>query len=187
MFQAIDQLITAYEKGTFTRRQLLSGLAALGLGGTSLSAAQQRAPGGSVRINHVNLRVSNLQRSADFYEKIFNTGVRHAATYTAVDVGAGSFVPYLSLQSDANVATEGRSRFPSRWQTSLTTKPGIFEHVAIEVDNFDYDKTLAALKGAGVETTADKELIWTHDPEGALLQIFDSKSAVAKSAARLTR
>ena len=38
MFEAIEQLLTAYERGAFTRRQLLSALAVLGLGGgTSLS------------------------------------------------------------------------------------------------------------------------------------------------------
>lgn len=187
MFQALDQLITAYERGAFTRRQLLSALAALGVSGTSAAAAQQPASGGTVRINHVNLRVTDLQRSIGFYEKLLGHSVRHAPTYTAVDLGAGSFRPYLSLQTAANVATEGRSRFPPRWQGSQTTKPGTWEHIAIEVDNFDYDKTVATLKAAGMEVTADKDLIWTHDPEGALLQIFDSQAGVASSAARLPR
>ena len=67
MFETLDQLITAYDRGAFSRRQLLSALAVLGLGSTSVSAGRQRRPGSSIaRINH--LRVSNVQRSVEFYE-----------------------------------------------------------------------------------------------------------------------
>ncbi len=83
MFEAIERLLTGYERGALSRRQLLSGLATLAVGGaTSAAAAQQtRGTGGTaVRINHINLRVSNMQRSMAFYENLFGPGFREFPT-----------------------------------------------------------------------------------------------------------
>ena len=180
MSTSVDQLITAYERGTYTRRQLLSALAAIGIGGASVSAAQQPRPGSSIaRINHVNLRVSDLARSVRFYENLFGPGFRQFPTMLPYDLGDGSMVPYLSVQTDKDVATEGRLQYSPRWHGSLTTKPGTWEHIAFEVDDLDMDKTMATLNAAGVEATQSGGYIWTHDPDGALLQIVDAKSGGA--------
>ena len=81
MSKSVDQLLTTYERGACTRRQLLSALAAIGIGGTALSAGQQSRPGSSVaRINHVNLRVSDLARSVKFYENLVGPGFRQFPT-----------------------------------------------------------------------------------------------------------
>ena len=180
MTDSVDQLITTYERGGCTRRQLLSGLAAIGIGGASASAEQRSRPGSSIaRINHVNLRVSELQRSVEFYENLFGPGFRQFPTMLPYDLGGGSMVPYMSIQTDKDVATEGRAQYSPRWHGSLTTRPGTWEHIAFEVDDLDLDKTMAKLKAAGVEATNSGGFIWTHDPDGALLQIVDSKSGGA--------
>ena len=177
MFDTLDQLITAYDRGAFTRRQLLSALAVLGLGSTSVSAGQQPSPGSSVaRINHINLRVSNVQRSVEFYEQLFGPGFRQFPTMLPYDLGGGSMVPYMSIQNDKDVATEGRTQYSPRWHGSLTTKPGVWEHIAFEVDNLDLDKTMATLQAAGMEATNSGGIIWTHDPDGALIQIVDANA-----------
>ena len=187
MFEAIEQLVSGYEKGAVSRRQLLSGLATLAVGGgASLSAAPQGAPAGAgVRINHVNLRVSDMTRSIDFYEKLFGPGFREFPTMSPYDLGGGTMVPYMSLQVDKDVATEGRKQYSPRWHASLTTKPGTWEHIAFEVDNLDVDKTMATLKAAGVEATKSGEYIWTHDPDGALIQLVDAKAGAAKLGQKL--
>ena len=180
MSKSVDQLLTTYERGACTRRQLLSALAAIGIGGTSLSAGQQSRPGSSVaRINHVNLRVSDLARSVKFYENLFGPGFRQFPTMLPYDLGDGSMVPYLSVQTDKDVATEGRMQYSPRWHGSLTTKPGTWEHIAFEVDDLDMDKIMATLNAAGVEATNSGGYIWTHDPDGALIQIVDAKSGGA--------
>ena len=180
MSDPVDQLITAYESGACTRRQLLSGLAAIGIGGKSLSVEQQPRPGSSIaRINHINLRVSDLKRSVEFYEDLFGPGFRQFPTMLPYDLGGGGMVPYMSVQTDKDVAREGRTQYSPRWHGSLTTKPGTWEHIAFEVDGLDLDKTMAKLKAAGVEATSSGGFIWTHDPDGALLQIVDAKSGGA--------
>ena len=48
---------------------------------------------------------------------------------------------------------------------------------------------MATLKVAGVEATNSGGFIWTHDPDGALLQIVDAKSrgaAVTKTLEPIT-
>jgi catechol 2,3-dioxygenase-like lactoylglutathione lyase family enzyme len=188
MFEAIDRLLTGYEHGALSRRQLLSGLAALAVGGaTSASAAPQATGTGgtAVRINHINLRVSNMQRSMAFYENLFGPGFREFPTMRPYDLGGGSMVPYMSLQEDKDVEKEGRLQYSPKWHSSLATKPGVWEHIAFEVDNFDADKTMATLKAAGVEATKAGDYIWTMDPDGALIQIVDAKSNGAKLGQRL--
>ena len=180
MSKSVDQLLTKYERGACTRRQLLSALAAIGIGGKSLSAEQQARPGSSVaRINHVNLRVSNIERSVKFYENLFGPGFRQFPTMLPYDLGDGSMLPYLRVQTDKDVATEGRTQYSPRWHGSLYTKPGTWEHIAFEVDNLDMDRTMATLNAAGVEATTSGGYIWTHDPDGALIQIVDAKSGGA--------
>jgi catechol 2,3-dioxygenase-like lactoylglutathione lyase family enzyme len=61
----------------------------------------------------------------------------------------------------------------------------VWEHVAFEVDNLDLDRTMATLKAADVEATKSGDYIWTVDPDGALIQIMDAKSAGAKLGQRL--
>ena len=180
MSNSVDQLLTQYERGACTRRQLLSALAAIGIGGKALSAEQLSRPGTSVaRINHVNLRVSNVGRSVKFYENLFGPGFRQFPTMLPYDLGDGSMVPYLSVQTDKDVATEGRMQYTPRWHESLTTKPGTWEHIAFEVDDLDMDQTMATLNAAGVGASNSGGYIWTHDPDGALIQIVDAKSGGA--------
>lgn len=186
MFEAIDKLIHAYESGAFTRRQLVSALAALGLAGKARSAEPKPKPGPSgVRINHINLRVSDLPRSVDFYEKLFGPRFRQFPTMLPYDLGDGSMVPYMSVQNDKDVAKEGRLQYEREWHRSLTTKPGTWEHIAFEVDDLDADRTLSTLKASGSEATLSGGFIWTHDPDGALIQIVDSKSSGAKVGQKL--
>lgn len=186
MFESIDRLIHAYESGAFTRRQLVSALAALGLASRARTAEAPPAPARSaVRINHINLRVSDLGRSVDFYEKVFGPGFRQFPTMLPYDLGGGSMLPYMSVQNDKDVATEGRLQYEREWHRSLTTKPGTWEHIAFEVDGLDVDGTLAALKATGSEASLSGGFIWTHDPDGALIQIVDAKSGGARVGQKL--
>lgn len=181
MQETIEKLIDAYEKGTLRRRQLVSALAALGLAGRARPAEPSPRPGASVaRINHINLRVSDLQRSVRFYEQLFGPGFRQFPTMLPYDLAGGGMVPYMSVQNDKDVATEGRKQYSPRWHASLTTKPGTWEHIAFEVDDLDVERTLARLKAAGSEATLSGGFIWTHDPDGALIQIVDAKSPGAR-------
>src|SRR5712691_8611336 len=62
-----------FDRGILTRRELMQGLTLLAAAGTTASAAQSapNALQGAV-INHVSLNVKDIQRSGEWYAKMFN-------------------------------------------------------------------------------------------------------------------
>ena len=70
MERLINGLLGQYEKGALSRRELVGELAALSVTGWSAAAAQAGLEAAS--INHVSITGSNLQRTVDFYSRMFN-------------------------------------------------------------------------------------------------------------------
>src|SRR6267154_108717 len=71
----INRLLQRFENGSLSRRHLIQGLAMLAAAGSASSGqAQSRGFEGGF-ISHVSLSVSDLQRSADFYQKVFGLSV----------------------------------------------------------------------------------------------------------------
>src|SRR3954470_8673573 len=68
MLQAIEKLISRFEEGKLTRRQLATSILALSATGRGAAAdAGLKA----VSINHVTVRVPDLQRTSRFYQEFF--------------------------------------------------------------------------------------------------------------------
>src|SRR5579862_9817888 len=74
MESIISDLLTRFEKGSLTRRDLARGLAMLAAGATS-AAAQEAIDFKSADIDHVSIQVADLQRSVDYYQKMFGFSV----------------------------------------------------------------------------------------------------------------
>src|SRR5437016_12313460 len=70
MESIISNLLSRFEKGSLSRRDLVQGLAMLAASGTAASA-QQDINFKAANIDHVSVQVGNLQRSIDFYQKMF--------------------------------------------------------------------------------------------------------------------
>ena len=70
----ISNLLTRFEKGSLSRRDLVSGLAMLAASGTAASA-QDALDFKSATIDHVSIQVADLQRSIDFYQRMFGFAV----------------------------------------------------------------------------------------------------------------
>ena len=64
MAQIISDLLATYEHGRLSRRQLVQALAALAAGGYAVPACGSTFWG--VGLNHIAIRVSNVQRAKDF-------------------------------------------------------------------------------------------------------------------------
>src|SRR5262245_29296269 len=67
----ISNLVTQFEKGALSRRDLVAGLAVLAAGGTAARAAEPELDFKTATIDHISIQVADLQRSADFYQKMF--------------------------------------------------------------------------------------------------------------------
>ena len=71
MTAAISGLLSRYEGGTLSRRELVVALATLAATSTANAAAGLRVS----RLDHISLQVSDLQRSREFYANVFAASV----------------------------------------------------------------------------------------------------------------
>src|SRR5215468_12536899 len=122
MTNTISRLLEAYEKGKMSRRQLVQGLALLAAGSSTAQAAGFQ--GNSV--NHISLQVSNLQKSTDFYQRVFGCPVNKRDGNNQLVFGKN----FLVLREGKPAAK--------------------VDHFAIGVDNFNKDSVTADLKARGV-------------------------------------
>ena len=148
MEPVISDLVTRFERGTLTRRELIGALALLAGTGATASAATLKG----ASINHVSVLVTDMARSIDFYGRVFGlTLVNEDKANKIARLGAGGKV-LVSLR--------------------IEPPPGVIEHFAIGVEGFNRDAVTADLKGFGL-TPADNIQFGFHvkDPDGAVVQI----------------
>src|SRR5687768_10730772 len=130
MQQVIDEVLRQYEKGALSRRELLAGLAAL-MAGSSVVTAQP-VPIEAKTLNHVTLRVTDVDRSVTFYRQLFGFPVVNRQP-TSIGLGVGDWHIGLSRVQGAE-------------------QPHI-NHLCLGVANFDTDRAIAALATHGVKGT----------------------------------
>ena len=64
----IEKMIGQFERGAMTRRQLALSITALFAAAPSASAAPDMK---AVSLNHVTLKVADVQRTSKFYQEVF--------------------------------------------------------------------------------------------------------------------
>jgi catechol 2,3-dioxygenase-like lactoylglutathione lyase family enzyme len=153
----ITGLVTRFEHGGLTRRQLIQGLSALVAAGTAVSPAAAQTPKlQATAINHTSVLVTDLQRSADFYGKIFGLmPVSEDKDNKILRLGAGGSGVNATLVSL-------RAQNP----------PGLIDHFAISVQGFNRDTATQLLKQHGLTPANNVEFgFHVKDPDGAVVQI----------------
>ena len=151
MDRVINDLVTSFESGTLTRRQLVQGLAALAAAGTARTAAAQTAPFKSTRIDHISVQTTNLARSIEFYTKVFGLKV-------------------LNEDKPNKIARMGVTKIIVSVHEKLPV--GIVDHFAIAIDDFDKDKVTAELAKLGLKAEENLDYgFFVRDPEGVPVQI----------------
>ncbi|HEV2200286.1 MAG TPA: VOC family protein [Bryobacteraceae bacterium] len=152
MTSTISKLLETYENGKLSRRELVQGLALLTAGAGTLSAAGFQA---SI-INHVSVQVSDLQRSTDFYQRVFGCPVNKREGNNQLMFGKG----FLVLRPG--------------------TPAGKVDHLALGVENFNEAAVTADLKARGATPMNEKGGIGYHvmDPDGFPVQITGAANAL---------
>ena len=126
----------------------------------------------SYRLDHVMLRVMDLNRSLAFYRDTLGMQVLRQ-----VDYEAGQFINVF-LSFDAN--TESSLELTYNWQqTEAYEKGRVFGHLALMVD--DVHATVAALEQAGVRIkTPPKQMVhgtrtiaFVLDPDDNLIELLE--------------
>jgi catechol 2,3-dioxygenase-like lactoylglutathione lyase family enzyme len=146
--QFISDVVTRFERGRLSRRELIQTLTAIAVAGTSASAASLKA--GS--INHTSVLVSDMTRSIDFYNRVFG----------------------LSVMNEDKANRISRLGTGGKVLVSLRVEPpaGLIDHFAIGVEGFNRDAVTTELQSMGLTPRENLEFgFHVKDPDGANVQI----------------
>lgn len=163
MHNEVDRLVAMYDQGGLSRRQLLQGLLAFGVGrslaspsGRGSESAGQTAPLFHTRtLNHVTLYSSDVARSKAFYQRLTGLPIR------AEDKDFCEF------------RLEGG--FLGIYAPDTGQRPG-FNHFCFGIDGYDPRAALTALKAAVPEampTLEGDDQVYVQDPDGVRVQFAD--------------
>ena len=153
MENMISGLLSRYETGKLTRRDLIKGLTVLAATSTTVSAAGLNG----VKLDHIGLQVSDMKRSRDFYVNVFGLveDTRPRANKSLrVDFPNGGF---LTLQE--------------------SSPAGQVDHICIELENFDEAGISERLKEHGItpldlpSSAAGGAGFHVVDPDGIKVQL----------------
>jgi catechol 2,3-dioxygenase-like lactoylglutathione lyase family enzyme len=148
MEQVISNLVTRFERGRLSRRELIQALAMVAGAGTMASAASLK-PGS---INHVSVLVSDMPRSIDFYNRVFGLSV--------VNEDAPNKISRLGVGGKVLVSLR------------VEPPPGLVDHFAIGVESFEREAVTRDLQGMGLTPRENLEFgFHIKDPDGANVQI----------------
>ncbi len=163
MLDQLETLVSQYDRGGLTRRQLLQGLVALGVGAELARPAdalgQVPTPAAPVlkarTINHVTIYSSDIPRSKAFYQSLAGLPVRDEGKDYCEFRLSGSFLGLYAVEAGS--------------------RPGI-DHLCLGVDRFEPKAAFAAIKAAMPEATPTLEpsdQIYVRDPDGVRVQLAD--------------
>lgn len=160
MEHIIANLLSDFEHGKMTRRQLIQSLAltataASAVGAAPVAAAAAEAKGfKAVAINHISYQVADYAKTRDFYADLFGMKVSH-------DDGKQA---YLSFGDHGTWLLPRNARQPG-------TAPKV-DHIAYTIDDWDKDKVKAELERRGLDARPDTDdSFHVKDPDGFDLQI----------------
>ena len=146
-----------FERGGLTRRELIQGLSALVASGTAAAPVAAQTSGlQAIGVDHTSVLVTDLQRSADFYGKVFGlTPVSEDKANRILRLGTGG--------------TGVNSTLVSLRQQSPV---GDIDHFALSVKGFNRDAVTQVLKQHGLTPSNNIEFgFHVKDPDGAVVQI----------------
>lgn len=146
----ISDLVERYESGKLSRRELIQGLTALAVAGHAGAAAAQNAGMIATGIDHVSVRVSDMQRSAEFYQSLFG-------------------LTPLSEDKEHRILRLGRKRVIVSLRQD--TPHGLIDHFGVAVENFSKEKAAQLLEQRGLTPEENWEYgFHVRDPDGTYVQ-----------------
>jgi catechol 2,3-dioxygenase-like lactoylglutathione lyase family enzyme len=150
MESIISDLVTRFEKGSLSRRELVRGLAMLAASATP-AAAEEDIDFKGADIDHISIHVADMQRSVDFYKKMFGFSV-------VSEDQAGGIVRLGNTKVLVSLNRGGPA--------------GIVDHFAIGIPRFSRESAARylTLRGA-TPLQGDYAGLHVKDPDGINVQI----------------
>jgi catechol 2,3-dioxygenase-like lactoylglutathione lyase family enzyme len=149
MQQLIEKMVTDFENGRLSRRQLAAALA--GLAAAGANAAPSASDFKAVSINHVTLRVPDVQRSTKFYQDVFGMPMRKSSPTVNI----------LALNPNSFFGIEAANE-----------KGPAVDHFSLGIQNFKAEEAAAKLEKRGLKLAGvSKESLKFIDPDGIQVQL----------------
>ena len=144
----IDKMLSDFEHGHVTRRQLALSLAALV---TGAQAAAKETELKAVTINHVTVRVPDLHRTSQFYQEFFG-------------------MPLKQQSKTIHILGVGKSFFGIEQGEGQTAT---VDHYDFGIPGFNADEAIDKIKARNLklEPGGTKESFKFWDPDGFLVQL----------------
>ena len=157
MDSIIADLVNQFERGGLTRRELIAGLAALVAAGSAAPTAVAQSGGlKATGIDHTSVLVTDLARSAEFYQRVF--GLRPVSEDKANRI--------------LRLGTDGTGVDSTIVSLRQQTPPGLIDHFAISVEGFNREAVTKVLKQHGLTPAQNIEFgFHVKDPDGAVVQV----------------
>lgn len=161
MTQQLDQLLDDYDRKKISRRELMALLLATGAAAATRSTQAQTVEPVAIgrSMNHVSLSVADVNRSADFYNRVLGMEIISRPANGGLNMGLGG-ESFLGLYQFAN--------------------PGSMHHLCIGVDDYNADAMAERLQEHGIEArvnrdpanrTSGGDQLYFSDPDGITLQL----------------
>lgn len=114
-----------------------------------------------VELNHVALRVFDVEESAEYYQKLFGApGIIFEKPGQRYMRMGGNFVALFENEEPA------------------------MDHFAVSIEDYDADEVEAKLKDRGYETRRSSDFVYVHDPDGIEVQIAHAEHETASPVVR---
>jgi len=154
MSLSIERMLEKFETGELSRRRFvahLSSMAVIFAGvGKGIASLEQSQTNGLFRVselNHIAIRVKDLDRSQKFYEVVLGLSlILKRSTFRMMGCGP---------------------HFVALFKSS---EPGL-DHLAFTLPSYDQSKVAQKLKANGTEPILEEERTYFRDPDGYLIQI----------------
>ena len=153
MQSIISDLVARFEKGQLSRRDFVGTLTALAVSGTAAAApaAQTELDFRTATIDHMSIQVADMQRSAEFYQKMF--GFKVVSGEPARNI--------VRLGNTGNLVSLNKEN-----------PTGIIDHFAIGIPRYNKDVAVRYFTQRGVKPL-EGNFAGFHviDPDGIRVQI----------------
>jgi catechol 2,3-dioxygenase-like lactoylglutathione lyase family enzyme len=151
----MSDLLTRFENGSLTRRELIQGMAMIAaVSGASSAAPAQANVIKGVRIDHVSIQVNDLPRSVDFYEKVFG--------FSVVSGDKPNEIIRLGTAGTTKTIVSLHHKKPT----------AVVDHFAIGLESFNKDAVTRELKKFGITPNDNLDAgFHIQDPDGMNVQI----------------
>lgn len=159
----IENLVSKFEDKKLSRRELIAGLIAASAGVGLSSNVQAQTSVAPVAIgrsmNHVSLSVSDVNRSADFYNRVLGMEIISRPANGGLNMGLGS-ESFLGLYE--------------------LGAPGRMHHMCIGVDDYDADVLAEKLQSHNINAAVNRDAanrtsggdqLYFNDPDGISVQL----------------